>query len=447
MPRVVEAHETPAAAPLRRDALRGAWSGVRKRLEGWVNDPGLALPALLLLAFVLRAAWIDRPAAAVIFDEPYYVNAARVILGLPVEEDAHYSGSPTGLDPNVEHPPLGKVLIAASMTLFGDGPLGWRLPSIIAGLIAIAAVYQIVRATGETLALAFGIAGFVALDNLMLVHSRIGTLDMLVVAPVLVGAWLALRERWLLAGAMIGIGFLVKLSALYALGAVGLLLAMRAFSAWRREGRLPRSDVRAGISLGVGAAVIGLAGLWFLDLRFTSFTNPIDHVSHMITYGAGLKAPIDRTGACPGAASAPWQWLVNECVFNYFRVNDVVREGENVVARLTLIDFRGAMNPLLIAPFLLGLIAALGLALRDRHRLATWSVVWAVANWLPYVLLVLASNRVTYIFYFLPVVPAAAAFLALLLWRSGLPRWIGGAYVAAYILGFLALFPFRQIPA
>jgi len=53
---------------------------------------------------------------------------------------------------------------------------------------------------------------------------------------------------------------------------------------------------------------------------------------------------------------------------------------------------------------------------------------------------------VTYIFYFLPAVPAAAAVLAVLLWRSTLPRWIGGVYAAAYVIGFLAYFPFRQVP-
>jgi predicted membrane-bound dolichyl-phosphate-mannose-protein mannosyltransferase len=446
MPPVIETGETAAAPPSRFAAAAAVIARARARLDGFVNDPGIALPALLLLAFVLRAAWLDKPPGGLIFDEAYYVNASRVILGLPVAEGAHYAGSPAGLDPNIEHPPLGKVLIAGSMAVFGDGPLGWRLPSILAALIAIAAVYQIARALGETAALAFAVAAFVALDNLTLVHSRIATLDMLVVAPILVGAWLALRERWLLAGAFFGVGVLFKLSALYGLGAVALLLAVRAFASWRRERRIPGSDLRAAASLGIGAAVVGLAGLWALDLAFTTFTNPVDHVRHMVTYGAGLKAPLDRTGACPGAASAPWQWIVNECEITYLRVNTTVREGETVVARVTQIDFRGAMNPLLMAPFMLGLIVSLGLIVRDRHRLATWAVVWALANWLPYVLLLLASNRVTYIFYFLPVVPAAAAFLALLLWRSGLPRWVGWGYAAAYVVGFLALFPFRQIP-
>lgn len=446
MPPVTQSEETLAVPPSRSASARDLIGRVRGRLEAAVNDPGIALPALLLLAFVLRAAWIDKPAGGLIFDEAYYVNASRVIIDLPVADGDHYAGSPAGLDPNIEHPPLGKVLMAVSMAVFGDGPLGWRLPSLIAGLLVIAAVYQIVRAAGETTALAFAIAAFVALDNLMLVHSRIGTLDMLVVAPILLGALLALRERWLLAGVLFGLGFLMKLSALYGLAAVAILLAIRALASWRRDGRVPRADVRAVISLGFGAAIVGLAGLWLLDLRFTTFTNPFDHIRHMVTYGTGLKQPIDQTGICAGSASPPWQWLFNECQINYMRVNSIVRDGETVIARVAQVDFRGAMNPLLMAPLLIGFLVSLGLAVRRGHRLAAWAVVWALANWLPYVLLVLVSGRVTYLFYFLPVVPAVAAFLALLLWRSGLPRWIGGVYAAVYVVGFLAYFPFRQIP-
>jgi predicted membrane-bound dolichyl-phosphate-mannose-protein mannosyltransferase len=141
---------------------------------------------VLVAAFVARVAWLNLPDGGLIFDEAYYVNAARVLLGWPVAEGAHYAGSPAGLDPNTEHPPLGKLLIALSMSVFGDTGIGWRIPSIIAGLVAIAAVYRIVRASGETPWLAILVVGILAFDNLTLVHGRIATLDMLVLAPILV---------------------------------------------------------------------------------------------------------------------------------------------------------------------------------------------------------------------------------------------------------------------
>jgi len=50
-----------------------------------------------------------------------------------------------------------------------------------------------VRDAGETAWLGTLVVGLLAFDNLTMVHGRIATLDMLVLAPILVGSWLALR--------------------------------------------------------------------------------------------------------------------------------------------------------------------------------------------------------------------------------------------------------------
>ena len=86
------------------------------------------------------------------------------------------------------------------------------------------------------------------------------------------------------------------------------------------------------------------------------------------------------------------------------------------------IDFRGAMNPILIGSLFVAFLFTGWLAWKRRSRLAGWSLVWAAANYLPYVALALLSQRVTYIYYFLPVIPALAVATALLLRRSGLPQ-------------------------
>ena len=198
-----------------------------RALGSRLAEPDMLLPLLLIGAFIVRGVWIDVPPGALIFDESYYVNAARILLGWPVEAGATYAGAAVGLDPNIEHPPLGKLLMALSMVVFGDNGLGWRLPSLVAGMLVLGALYGIVRSTGETPHLAILAVGFLAFDNLTLVHSRLGTLDMLVLAPILIGAWLGLRERWALAGVLIAVGFLVKLTAVYALVALLLLLLIR----------------------------------------------------------------------------------------------------------------------------------------------------------------------------------------------------------------------------
>jgi 4-amino-4-deoxy-L-arabinose transferase-like glycosyltransferase len=421
-------------------------TALAERLLANLADPGTMLPLVLIAAFVTRVVWLDLPKNSLIFDEAYYVNAARILLGWTVEPGAHYAGATAGIDPNMEHPPLGKLLLALSMLVFGDNGIGWRIPSVIAGMISLGAVYLIVRAAGESARLAILAVGFLAFDNLTLVHGRIGTLDMLVLAPILVSAWLALRDRWLLAGILMAAGMLVKLTAIYGLLAILILLAIRILNDWRRQRRIEIRSLRPAVTLGVVSVGLFLAGLWALDARYTTYATPFDHVAHMIEYGANLKSPVDHAGICTTADSAPWEWPFNECQITYLRVDVTVQAGDKIISKIPTIDFRGALNPLLAGAIPLAFLFTTWLAWRRQNLLARWAVIWAAANYLPYVVLAIVNHRITYIYYFLPVIPAIAIAVAILLRRAGLPRFVLWGFVVLFAAGFAAYFPFRQIP-
>ena len=94
--------------------------------------------------------------------------------------------------------------MAAAIELFGDGPFAWRIGSLIFGSLAILAMYALVRAAGGGRWSALGAAALMAADNLLLVHGRIGTLDIYAVAPMIWGVALYLRGRWVAAGIVLG---------------------------------------------------------------------------------------------------------------------------------------------------------------------------------------------------------------------------------------------------
>jgi predicted membrane-bound dolichyl-phosphate-mannose-protein mannosyltransferase len=431
------------------------WGGLTRRLRTSrigglaavaadnLRDPARATLLLLLAALILRALWLNLPARGLIFDEAFYVNAARVILGWPAAP--HYADSPIGLDPNTEHPPLGKLLMAASMSVFGDNGLGWRLPSLIAAMVALIVVYRIVRTTDRSAWLAVLVVALVSLDNLTFVHGRIGTLDMLVLAPMLVGSWLALRRRWLLAGLAMGVALLVKLTAVYGIGAVLLYVLLSEGPDWWRRRRVPLPDVVGPLAFALVTVAVFVGGLAVLDARYTTFASPLDHIARMVSYGSSLSAPAS-VGFCPEADSKPWQWLFNECQIQYLRVDVTIRAGDQIVATVPRIDFRGALNPLLVGAIPLAGLFTGWFAWRTRSPIAMWSVAWAAANYLPYLALALFTNRIMYLYYALPLVPAIAVGVALMLLRAGLPRPIRWGFLLAYVVGFAAYFPFRQIP-
>jgi predicted membrane-bound dolichyl-phosphate-mannose-protein mannosyltransferase len=81
------------------------------------------------------------------------------------------------------HPPLAKELMAVSIRVFGDVPLGWRYPSVLFGSLAIVAMYLCGLAlfTAQGPAVASALIAF--FNQMVFVQSRIAMLD--ISAPTL----------------------------------------------------------------------------------------------------------------------------------------------------------------------------------------------------------------------------------------------------------------------
>ena len=120
----------------------------------------LAVVALLgQMAFAMVTTAVQQSPT---IDEPVYVGTAEVYRQ---QHSLRY---------NPEHPPLGKLMMAGSMAIFGDNGFGWRLPSVIAGMVLLVALWLALRAAGGSRWLALLAVFLVSLDNLSFVHGRIG---------------------------------------------------------------------------------------------------------------------------------------------------------------------------------------------------------------------------------------------------------------------------------
>jgi 4-amino-4-deoxy-L-arabinose transferase-like glycosyltransferase len=419
-----------------------SWGRFTRLVDRFTLDPSAALLLLLVAAFLLRALWLNLPEGSLIFDETYYVNAARLLIGTQPPDGAPWHDAPLWLDPNTEHPPLGKALIALSMGVFGDTGVGWRVPSLVAGMVALLALHGIVLALGGGRRMALLATALYAFDVLSFLHGRIGTLDMLLVAPLLVGMWSAIKGRWLLAGAVFGVAVLVKTPAVYGLGAAVLWWLLGLAIVWRRERRPALRDLLPGIRLVGVFAVVSVVGLWLLDLRYTTFTNPFDHVSRMLGYGFALQQQYRPDSI----ASSPFDWLVNGGQIDYLKVAVNLMVGDTIVGSAPSVWFRALINPVLIGTASIAILYGTWLAWTRPDGVARWSLIWLLTGWLPYVALSVVANRIEYVYYVLPLIPALAAITAAWLIRSQLPRLVVLGYVGLNVVAFAAWFPFRQVP-
>lgn len=411
-----------------------------ERLLTLATPPRLALGLLLLASLWCRLVWLTTPDKASIFDEVYYVNATRIILGVQVAPGEHYAGAPAGLDPNTEHPPLGKAIMAVSMRVLGDDPYGWRIPSVIAGMLAILLLYAIVRAGGGDAWMGVIAATLFSFDNLVLIQSRAGMLDMMLVLFLLCGAWCYLRSWPVLAGAGLALAADVKISGLYGLLAILLCEAARLGLRRRRSHAWNVADVKPVAYLVGSFLVVWIGVLWLLDLKLSSYHNPFDHLHHILQYGVNLT----RRGGPANEESYPWQWLANDVQLNYFSTIVTTTAGSDVLHRYT-VNFRGAMNPVIIGSASFGFFYAVWRAWHFQDRLSLWVVTWVIGTYLPYYPLVIVQGRIGYLYYFLPTLPAVAVGLAQFLRQAELPRPVVWGYLVVVLVGFVAYFPFRTI--
>lgn len=93
------------SAPRRSDAGADRQPSGIGRWRRVLSASDVALAVLLVASLLVRVVQLPEPRHSLIFDEVYYVNAARVILGWPVPAAQPYAGAPAGIDPNAEHPP------------------------------------------------------------------------------------------------------------------------------------------------------------------------------------------------------------------------------------------------------------------------------------------------------------------------------------------------------
>ena len=191
-------------------------------------------PLLLLVASFLRVWQIT---AALWYDEAF----SALLAGLPVANIIQAAAGDV-------HPPTYYLLLAAVGSVAGTGELAMRLPSLLAGLLLIPAVYRLALAVGAPTNTARAAAIITALAPFQIHYSiEARSYALLTLATVLAALGLAERRYWL--------AVVASLAALYLHNTAVLFLA----PLWLISFRNTRRHWLAGVLVALGY----LPGLWW----------------------------------------------------------------------------------------------------------------------------------------------------------------------------------------
>lgn len=222
--------------------------------------PILTATAIGAAAQFLFTLNISRP-GILLFDEVHYVRAARILMTLD---------GPA----NIEHPLLGKSLIALGMMLFGDNQYGWRILSSVAATAVVLGVFWILWELFHRVRTAVVGAMLVVLNCTVFVQARIGMLDGFMAAFLVLAVLALLRSayappdrawrHWIVGSVLLGLAVGVKWTAApyVAFAGIGVLLVR-----WR-DRKHGRAVHWRGMRAVPALAVLGLISILTYLLTF-----------------------------------------------------------------------------------------------------------------------------------------------------------------------------------
>ncbi|MCX8195583.1 MAG: glycosyltransferase family 39 protein [Acidilobaceae archaeon] len=352
----------------------------------------LAALASSLLVFLEAFSLAGAYGSAYVTDEIYYVDSARRLLErvFGLEQPGEYSGKTREDYYNLEHPPLGKYIIALGMLLCGDQPLCWRLPGVLLGSLMPLVLYAAYASSRHPAGPAAGAVAAIALaaDPIVARSASVAMLDIYLSFFTALSIALAVRGNYLPSLLAAALSLNVKISG------AGTMLGS-VMNLYRLEGRRERLKL-----LAIGAIATAALSL-LLHAPLMAHFGPLRIAEE--TVGAVRWHLTSRPPDGP-PSSSPSGWILNVAPFVFSYDPRPVLAEVNTAVHLVALAFS-------VYALLLGLWGRL------EQRLS--SPLFYAAITLAYWSVFLAGNRTLYSFYAVQLSPAAAgaiAELVLLAW-------------------------------
>ena len=323
----------------------------------------------------------------------------------------------------VTHPPLGKLILALGIRLFGMTPFGWRFSGTLIGVLMLPVFYALTKKLFGSTALSFAGTALFAFDFMHFVQTRIATIDTYAVFFTLLMYlffWLFLTENpeapdfsrarqtrsLFLSGLFFGMGAASKWTCFYAGAGLALLWLLH----WILRGRFLAKNGRRGeltqelvsnvalclvffvaipaaiyyvsyIPYGRAAGLSGAKMLFDGEYAKLVWNNQL----YMFKYHAGVNATHPYS-------SRWYQWILDLRPILYYQKFPADGVKSAIAAFL---------SPLVCWAGLLAMLATVWLGIRRKSHTALFIVVGYLAQLLPWT----GVKRIVFEYHYFPSLP------------------------------------------
>ena len=334
-----------------------------------------------------------------IFDEVYHVPSIRAFSqNNPAAFDVYAQAPEPGTAYDWLHPPLAKLIQAGSVLVLGDNSFGWRFPSAVFGMLAIAAVYYLALTVTKKENTALLAALLFSLDNLQLTMSRIAMNDIFVTTFILFAlafffkgfsfAKAKVNPYWVWCAVFTGLAIATKHSAI-------LLFPIFALQGLSNKRSVLAKQGRTLLLLVIIPPLIYLLSFSQFWLQGHSLQQFVDLHKQIYYYQTHLTATHSYQ-------SAAWQWplLIRPVWFH------VDYQPERIA------NIYNLGNPIIFWGGLLALVQGLsffkGPFLRSKAGPYRYLLISFLGLWLPF----LVSPRIMFLHHYLPALSVLTVILA-----------------------------------
>ncbi|MGF3522926.1 MAG: glycosyltransferase family 39 protein [Candidatus Bathyarchaeia archaeon] len=414
------------------------------------------------------------------FDEVYFVRAAQDYLHFraPFERT---------------HPPLGKLIQALGIAIFGDTPFGWRIMGVIFATLMVPVMYVMGKKLFGTWIGSFAAAFLFTFDFMHFTMARMGTVDTYVVFFALASQLCFLtyfinvvKKGWetsvsplILAVVLFALSFSTKWLALYgALGMLALLAALRLREVFKLKAGLGAKYVAFFdhpflLLLGLAGVVAAIYFVTYIPdmLIGNSFSDIIKLQFEMFNFHSTLTATHSYM-------SSWWSWPIMVSPYGYvplwlsisylpnnvhstisvfgnpavwwvgfacmFVVAERAVRGREIVYWIRKRVAKKAKKPQMEEADVVKPVGLAEQSPENAERKWSLTAIFIVAmflfSWVPYVFI----SRATFIYHFYLSVPFlcfAAAYVINQYWRSKGGKIVTAVFFASVVALFVIFYP------